>query len=67
MFFIQNGSVSSSLSLFVYSPLNICIHVPGEIANNGYAKVLGRNRGVLWDCPSSESQSVVYPSYPTSL
>ena len=29
-------------------------HVPGEIANNGYAKVLGGNRGVLWDCASGE-------------
>ena len=29
-------------------------HVPGEIANNGYANVLGGNRGVLWDCASSE-------------
>ena len=28
--------------------------VPGEIANNGYAKDLGGNRGVLWDCASSE-------------
>ena len=27
-------------------------HVPGEIANNGYANVLGGNRGVLWDCAS---------------
>ena len=24
--------------------------LPREIANNGYAKVLGGNRGVLWDC-----------------
>ena len=29
-------------------------YVPGEIANNGYANVLGGNRGVLWDCASSE-------------
>ena len=29
-------------------------HVPGEIANNGYANVLGGSRGVLWDCASSE-------------
>ena len=29
-------------------------HVSGEIANNGYANVLGGNRGVLWDCASSE-------------
>ena len=29
-------------------------HVPGEVANNGYANVLGGNRGVLWDCASSE-------------
>ena len=36
-------------------------HVPGEIANNGYAKVFffwggggGGKRGVLWDCASSE-------------
>ena len=29
-------------------------HVPGEIANNDYANVLGGNRGVLWDCASSE-------------
>ena len=29
-------------------------HVPGEIANNGYATVLEGNRGVLWDCASSE-------------
>ena len=29
-------------------------HVLGEIANNGYAKVFGGNRGVLWDCASSE-------------
>ena len=29
-------------------------HVPGEIAHNGHAKVLGGNRGVLWDCASSE-------------
>ena len=28
-------------------------HVPGEIANNGYAKVLGGNRGKLRDCASS--------------
>ena len=28
-------------------------HFPGEIANNGYAKVLRGNRGVLWDCASS--------------
>ena len=36
-------------------------HVPGEIANNGYAKVLGGNRGVLWDCASSEfSDSASY-------
>ena len=34
-------------------------HVPGEIANNGYAKVLGGNRGVLWDCASSESWTQV--------
>ena len=27
---------------------------PGEIANNGYAKVLGGNRSALWDCASSE-------------
>ena len=32
-------------------------HVPGEIANNGYAKVLGGNRGVLWDCASSEYEN----------
>ena len=24
--------------------------------NNGYAKVLGGNRGVLWDCANSEYQ-----------
>ena len=29
-------------------------HVPGEIANNCYANVLGGNRGVLWDCASGE-------------
>ena len=29
-------------------------HVPGEIANNVYAKVLGGNRGVLWDCARNE-------------
>ena len=29
-------------------------HVPGEIANNGYANALGSNRGVLWDCARSE-------------
>ena len=29
-------------------------NVPREIANNGYAKALGGNRGVLWDCASSE-------------
>ena len=34
-------------------------HVPGEIANNGHAKVLGGNRGVLWDCASSEIPATI--------
>ena len=29
-------------------------HVPREITNNGYAKVLVGSTGVLWDCASSE-------------
>ena len=33
-------------------------HVPGEIANNGYAKVLAGNRGVLWYCASSELENI---------
>ena len=31
-----------------------------EIANNGYAKVLGDNRGILWDCASSEYNEYCY-------
>ena len=30
------------------------LHVPGELANNDYAKSLGGKRRVLWDCASSE-------------
>ena len=35
-------------------PVRTHFHVPGEIANNGYAKVLGGGGGVLWGCASSE-------------
>ena len=34
-------------------------HVPGEIANNCYTNVLGGNRGVLWDCASSEYKKII--------
>ena len=30
------------------------VHVPGEIANNEYAKFLGGKRGASWYCASSE-------------
>ena len=36
-------------------------HVLGEIANNGYAKVLGGNRGVLWDCASCKCRAEPVP------
>ena len=42
-------------------------HVPGQIANNGYAKVLGGNRGVLWDCASSEFETSRSRSFPDPL
>ena len=32
-------------------------NVQGEIANNGYAKVLRGDRDILWYCASSESES----------
>ena len=51
--------------IHLFNPPKICIgivfdfpllhlHVPGELANNDYAKFWGSKRGVLWDCASSE-------------
>ena len=68
---------NSIIHLF-YSPKNLHrhwfrlplghFHVPGEIANNGYAKVLGGNRGVirgvLWDCASNELLRKLHKPFP---
>ena len=37
--------------------------MPGELANNDYARFLGGKRGVLWDCASSE----FFPSFSCCL
>ena len=35
------------------------LQIPGQIGNNAYAKPLGGNQGVLWECESSESAPVI--------
>ena len=35
------------------------LQIPGQIGNNAYAKLLGGNQGVLWECESSESAPVI--------